>query len=266
MTDRQLDLFGGSRIGADPATAPGIQRRHTIAPELDDDALIAAIPTASLANYRDLATEIARRRLVSAVPALEALCRRFRGLGIEKPIPEQIAALEILAELGGRAAAQAVTRLIVEEVVQGPGLKTAIAAASKLGASLPDKVVRPLLRHEIPEIRAGACCCTRPSPVIVLLLVELLDDLNRGVALEAACALGRMGRHEARPTLVRLLCEQPSTAVIDAVIAIADEECLIILGRIARLKPRLADAAITALEDIGSPRALTIAADARSKG
>ena len=35
-------------------------------------------------------------------------------------------------------------------------------------------------------------------------------------------------------------------------------------GRIARLNSHLADAAIAALEDIGSPRALIIAADARS--
>jgi HEAT repeat protein len=65
----------------------------------------------------------------------------------------------------------------------------------------------------------------------VPLLVELLDDTDRGVVREAACALGRMGHHEARTPLVRLLHEQPSTAIIDAITSVADEECLIILGR-----------------------------------
>jgi HEAT repeat protein len=242
--------------------APDVQRRHVAAPELDDDALIAAIPTASLADYRDLADEVVRRRLVSAVPALEALCRRFRGLGIEKSIPEQIAALEALAAIGGRAAAQAVTRLIVQGSVQGPGLKTAITAAAQLGARLSAKTITPLLRHEMADVRAGACRCAGPSLILVPLLIELLDDADRDVTRDAACALGRMGQREAPPALLRLLQEQPTAAIINAVITIADEECLIIIGRIARFIPDLAETAIRALEDIGSPRALTIAAGA----
>ena len=34
-----------------------------------------------------------RRRLTSAIPALEGLCRRFKGFGLEHAVPEQIAAL-----------------------------------------------------------------------------------------------------------------------------------------------------------------------------
>ena len=94
----------------------------------------------------------------------------------------------------------------------------------------------PLLRHEVPEIRAGGCRCAGPSPTAIPLLIELLDNADRGVAIEAACALGRMGRSEARPTLLRLLREAPSAAVIDAISAVADEDCLVILGRIARTK------------------------------
>jgi HEAT repeat protein len=83
------------------------------------------------------------------------------------------------------------------------------------------------------------------------------------VARAAACALGRLGRHEARPLLLRLLREQPSAAVIDAVSSVADEECLVVIGRIAHREPALADAAFAALETIGSPRAMTIVAAAR---
>src|SRR3954469_15798033 len=108
MSGRQLDLFAGPSIGSDRTAAPGIQPRHIIASELDDDALIAAIPIASLADCSNLADEIARRRLRAAIPGLEALCRRFRGFGHEHAIPEQAAAFEALAAIGGHTAAHIV--------------------------------------------------------------------------------------------------------------------------------------------------------------
>jgi HEAT repeat protein len=107
-----------------------------------------------------------------------------------------------------------------------------------------------LLRREAPEIRAGSCRCAPSSPAAIALLTELLDDADRVVAREAACALGRMGRTEARPSLLRLLREAPSAAVIDSITAVADEECLVILGRIARTRPDLADAALAALDSV----------------
>ena len=116
---------------------------------------------------------------------------------------------------------------------------------------------------EAPEVRADSCRCVRPSPVTVPVLVELLDDVDPMVLREAACALGRVERSEARPTLLWLLREAPSAAVIDALNVVADEECLVILGRIARTKPDLTDAALAALESIGSSRAATIAAASR---
>ena len=258
----QLDLFAGAGQRPDEP-APAVARPRLIAPKLDDEALVAAIPSASLGDCRGLAAEAGRRRLAAAIPALNALCRRFRGFGIEQEIPEQAAALEALAMIGGREAAQAVMRMIVEQIVQGPGLKSAVAVAALLGASLPSSVAAALLQHPAPEIRAGACRCTGRLPAAVPLLVELLDDADHIVAQEAACALGRMGRHEARPLLLRLLREQPSAAVIDAVSGVADEGCLVVIGRIAQREQALADAAFTALETIGSPRAMTIAAAAR---
>jgi hypothetical protein len=231
--------------------------------ELDDTALVAAIPGASLADCHALAAEAGRRRLAAAIPALEALCRRFQGFGLQQPIPEQTAALSALAEIGGGAAAAAATRLIIGRIVQGPGLGQALAAAARLGVGLPGEVVTRLLRDAMPEIRAGACGCARPSPAVMPLLADLLADPDRGVAREAALALGRMGRAEARPALLRLLREAPSPAVIDAAIAVADEECLVILGRLARTRTELADAALDALDGAESPRAATIAAAVR---
>ena len=171
--------------------------------------------------------------------------------------------MEALAAIGGGAAAAAATRLIVGRIVQGPGLGQALAAAARLGVGLSDELVARMLRDAAAEIRAGACGCARPSPAVIPLLVDLLADPDRGVAREAALALGRMGRPEARPALKRLLREAPSPAVIDAVIAVADEECLVILGRLARTRPELAEAALDALDGADTPRAATIAAAVR---
>jgi len=263
MPARQLDLFAGAGNHSDQTVTPTVDRPRLVAPELDDDTLIAAIPPASLGDCRSLAAEAGRRRLVGAIAALEALCRRFQGFGIEHTIPEQTAALGALAGIGGGEAARAVTRIIVERIVQGPGLNNALEAAAQLGVSLPGNVVVSLLRHQASEIRAGGCRCARRSPAALRLLAELLDDADRVVAREAACALGRMGRTEARPSLLRLRREVPSAAVIDSISAVADEECLVILGRIARTRPDLADAALAALDSIGSSRAVKIAAASR---
>ena len=95
------------------------------------------------------------------------------------------------------------------------------------------------------------------------MMIDLLDDLNQGVAKSAACALGQIGRIEARTMLAKLLREAPSVEVIDAVSSIADEECMVQLGRLARTEPGLSDAALGALEDIDQPRADAIAAAVR---
>jgi len=55
--------------------------------------------------------------------------------------------------------------------------------------------------------------------------------------------------------MLLLLQQAPSAVVIDAISAIADEEYLVILGRIARTRPDLVDTALEAL-DIASDRHL----------
>jgi hypothetical protein len=55
-----------------------------------------------------------------------------------------------------------------------------------------------------------------------------------------------------------------TSAVIDAVSSVADEECIVQLGRIARTQPALSDAALNALEGIDQPRANAIATAIRN--
>jgi HEAT repeat protein len=263
MPRRQPDLFDTAGFRPNCTVPAEPERARPPPTTLDDDALVAAITRASLADCHDLAAEGGRRRLTSAVPALEALCRRFKGFGVEHAIPEQIAALRGLAAIPGRDSAQAVGRIIVDHVVQGPGLRTAAAVAAEIGANLPSVVVASLLRHPDPGIRASACRCARPGPAAITLMTELLGDLNTFVATAAACSLGRMGKVEGRPALALLLRHAPSVEVIDAASTVADEECLVLLGRVARTRPDLADAVIAALESIDEPRAAQIAAAAR---
>src|ERR1700680_4964111 len=126
MRDQQLDLFSSAGIQAERPLPQSMERRPT-ATALDDQALIDAIPESNLADSIALATEAGRRRLAAAVPSLETLCRRFSGFGIDRMVPEQAAALRALAAIGGREAAQAISRLIVRAAVHGPALTLAVS-------------------------------------------------------------------------------------------------------------------------------------------
>lgn len=262
MDEQQLDLFAdaGYRVAPFQSSRPNLP-----AAELDDDAVIAAIPTANLAAGTALAAEAARRRLVAAIPALESLCRRFSGFGVERLVPEQVAALEALAAIGGGESARAVARSITRSVVQGPTLAVALGAAATLRAALSAEILRPLLRHADSVIRSEACRCAGSRRELAADLVARLDDPDARVARAAACTLGQMGRAEARPLLLVFLRKEPSVVVIEAAAPIADEECLVLFGRIARTVPTLASAALDALDGIEEPRAHIIAAAARKQ-
>ncbi|SDR01019.1 HEAT repeat-containing protein [Rhizobiales bacterium GAS113] len=260
MNAGQLDLFSAPTPLAEPARRPGETVAGVDVAALSDDALIAAIPDASIVESRLLAAEAGRRRIAAAIPALETLCLRLTGFGQDSLVREQVAALEALSVIGGGAAGQAVARILDKGAVQGPTLAVAAAAAAQLKVKLLPHIALALLRNPDPLVRANACRCARPHPATLPVLVDLLGDLHERVSIAAACALGRAGRLEARPLLTRLLREAPSTEVIAATPAIADEECCVLLGRIARDRSALGDAALDALDSIDDPRAQRILA------
>ena len=92
--EEQLDLFSAGGMPPAPRSEATARREAPPPGDLDDAALIAAIPTAGLADGPDLAKEAGRRGLAGAVPALEALCRRFTGFGVDRAVPEQVAAAQ----------------------------------------------------------------------------------------------------------------------------------------------------------------------------
>jgi len=257
MGAQQLDLFAAGGVGPTGA-AHGWCRQPMCVAELSDAGLIEAIPSAGLNECVALTEEAARRGLRAAVPALEALCRRFRGFGLHRGVPEQISAVRALAALGGTDAAATLRRLIATAVVQGPGLSEAVRAASSLRCRLPEDAAVALLRHADPEVRAAACRCVPNTSPVLNVLSELLGDLHGPVAMAAACALGRIGRAEVRPVLLQLLRTAPCADAVEAVTRVADEDVVVLLGRIARADATLRDTARAALEDIDTPRSRVV--------
>jgi hypothetical protein len=259
----QLDLFSQSADSEGPRFRSTPIRPVLALDTLNDERLITAFRNAGIRDSIGLAAEAGRRRLAAAIPVLEALCRRFAGFGAGRIVPEQAAAIDALAAIGNPEAAQAMARIIAKGVVQGPCLQRAVGGAALLRAKLPAPLVMELLRHRDPQMRADACRCVGAWPEATAPLNDLLDDLYPEVATAAACALGRLRRSEVRPLLVRFLREKPSPEIIDAIAPIADEECIILLGRVARARPDLSEAVRDALDTIDHPRAEKIAAQIR---
>ena len=223
---------------------------------LSDDDLIYAIFNATLADAFAITAEVGKRRLSAAVPALLSLCKRFVGYGASAVVAEQVAALNALGAIGGQETANAVSGLIIRKVVQGPTLITALKVASQLGVFLPGDVALRLLRDPESSVRSAACGCVRAGHEIIAELVSMMVDPNAEVAIASACSLGRMGRTEALGHLKRHLLERPSLGIVEALARVADDEAIVFLARVGRVRRDLTNSVISALEEIESPKAL----------
>jgi hypothetical protein len=157
--------------------------------------------------------------------------------------------------IGGRDARQSVTKVILKGAVQGPSMRTAVAAAGRLKIVLPSDMISELLQHDDGRMRVAACGCIPGDPEVMPCLAACLQDHEPEVRNSATCALGRLGRQEALAPLTHLLQLAPSVDVIDAVTSVANEDCVILLGRIARTRPDLKEAALEALDAIDHPTA-----------
>jgi hypothetical protein len=253
----QLDLFG-DRPALDRPSEDAYAT--AIAPEnLSDGDLISAIPDVTLADALAVMGEAGKRRLIAAVPALTTLCNRFVGYGAVAGVPEQVAALNALAAIGGPEAAHAVSRLIAKKIVQGPTLLTALTVALQLGVVLPSEVALTLLRDPVPSVRATACGCVRAGAEVIAALISLMSDPDAEVVIASSCTLGRFGRNEALGRLKLYLAERPSRRVVEALARVADEDAIVLLARTGRARRELTDSVIAALDEIETPRALAAA-------
>src|SRR5260370_28341585 len=84
---RQPDLFAAAGVQAAHPVPSQEQRPRLVPNDLDDAALIAAIPGAGLADCHALAAEAGRRRLAAAVHPLEAPWPRLRGVRLRPGVP-----------------------------------------------------------------------------------------------------------------------------------------------------------------------------------
>jgi hypothetical protein len=120
---------------------------------------------------------------------------------------------------------------------------------------LPLDIVLTLLRHADPAIRATrrlARWVVRRSSPHSPTCWAICTAASASRLLHA----GHLGRPEAAPPLKFALRQAPSLRVIEAAPPIADEECIVLLGRIARAgPPDLAAAAYNALEAVEHPMA-----------
>ena len=260
-SQRQLDLFA-ERGGVEPRHSPEAAASSAPTPGVDalsDEELLELIPNAGPSNVEAVCSEVVSRSLQAAVPALEALWRRFSGFGIEKPLREQLAVVDTLARLGGADARAALRRIVLWKGLPASLLPAALQAAASAGLALPAPFVDPLLDHENAAVRSTAFALAASANVPADRLHASLFDRSAANRRAAAVALGLRGDPRARQPLFDELERSPSTEIIEAVATVWDDDAIVRLGRCARRHPRLAGAVLDALREIGSPRAVVVA-------
>ena len=259
--DRQLDLFdegGWTYVGPSPA---GPARPAPPAPAtLGDGELIGRLAVSGLSEIDALCEEVAVRSLSAAVPALEVLWHRFQGFGIDRPLREQRAVVETLARLEGPKARATLRRIVLSPGLPVPLLPATLRAAANAGLVLPASFVADLLDHDDPAVRGVAFDLASVANVPRLRLRDGLSDGAASIRLAAAVALAHRGDMSGRDVLVATLADAPTTAVVEALGMIGDDEAIVALGRCAMHHAALAPDVVSILCDLGNPRADRLAA------
>ena len=231
---------------------------------LTDDELLQRVPRAGLSNVEAVCSQLVARSLQAAVPALEALWRRFTGFGTERPLREQLAVVDTLARLGGADARAALRRIALSRDLPAPLAAAVLRAAADARLTLPAAFVDSFLDHEDDLVREAAFTLAARSNVAAERLREGLSDRSARNRRLAAIALGLRGDPKARQPLYNELARHPSAEVIEAITEVWDDDAIVYLGRCARRHPRLTGLVLDALSEIGSPRADIVARNLES--
>ena len=218
--------FPQTAASSAPAPAPSVDT-------LSDDDLLELIPNAGPSNVETVCSEVVSRSLQAAVPALEALWRRFSGFGIEKPLREQLAVVDTLERLGGADARSALRRIVLCKGLPASLLPAALQAAASSGLALPAPFVDPLLDHEDAAVRGAAFALAASANVPADRLHASLFARSAADRRAAAVALGLRGDSRARQPLFDELERSPSTEIIEAVATVWDDDAIVRLGRCA---------------------------------
>ncbi len=259
--DRQPDLFDG-RGRADVRS----RREHPVRPvlpapaSLGDDELAGRFAEAGPSEIDALCAKVVARPLPAAVPALEALWRRFHGFGIDRPLREQCAVLETLARLDGSGTRAALRRIVLSAGLPTSLLPIALRSAADAGVVLPAAFVADFLEHDDPALRRAAFDLAPGAKIPAPRLREGLSDRDLPIRLAAAAALAHRGDASGRDVLIAELTVAPSTALVEALGALGDDAAIVSLGRCAMRRPEFAPVAVAVLRDMGNPRADRLAA------
>lgn len=253
----QFDLFAGGGT-VEPAAVPADK---PLRPEtLSDDDVLDRIPQAGISDVRLLCNHAVERSLGDrAVPALEALWRRFKGFGHDRPYPEQTAVIETLAEFGTERAREALSAIVTARNLPPPLLPAALSAAVSASLNLPADFLRPLLAHADPRVRELAAKLSGFGQPDIGALEACLGDTQPAVRRAAAIVLGQFGYAGARATLLNELQRTPTGEIVEALAAIADDDIVVLLGRCAETHPALAGRIVRELEEMETALSLKVA-------
>ncbi|MYA89558.1 MAG: hypothetical protein F4X97_14100 [Boseongicola sp. SB0662_bin_57] len=255
---RQPDLFE-ERI-----PAQGSIECHPPVPEvegLDDQEIVARIPSANVAQVQALCDQVLERGIGDdAVPALEALWKRFFGFGINGPLREQRCALNALAKVGTPLSRQALARIIDAPDLIDALLPLALECATEANLALSGQSVTCWLGDSRPAVRECAFVlarnCAPPVPKHEL-EIGLLDP-DGSVRRACLTTMGQFGHERAKPGLLEELKKNPTSEVVTALAGIVDDDIITRLGRCAMKRGRLREQIIEELECSGEPKALKL--------
>lgn len=264
--NRQPDLFdeGGRTDDSARSTGPARPAPPASAKLLDDD-LVGRLLDAGPSEIDVLCDEIAARSLSAAVPALEALWRRFHGFGIQNPLREQRAVLETLTRMQGPEEKAALRRIVLSPHLPLPLLPAALCAAAAAGLVLPASFVAGFLDHDNPILRGAAFDLAAAANVPAPRFRDGLTDGVPSIRLAAAIALAHRGDASGRDVLIAALADAPSTAIVETLGMIGDDEAVVALGRCAMHHSDIAPDVIAVLRNLDSPRADRLAARLESE-
>ncbi len=229
---RQGDLFEerGAWCGDDIAPQNDEANPET----LDDQNLVEQVAKAKLSSVHVLCAQIIERDLGdAAVPGLVALWNRFKGFGITTPLPEQRLALQTLSAIGSDTAKAAIRKILVAPDLPDSLLPIALQTAATVALNLPQGQIRPWLEHDAPAVRALAFTLIQQTNPPQDILEAGFMDPDPSVRRAALIAAGSLGHRIARDGLLCEFRKNPTSQTIQALVAIADEEIVVEVGRYA---------------------------------
>jgi len=253
----QWDLFGERGTGRSDIAPKNVEGDPKT---LDDQELIEQVPKAKLSNIHSLCTQIAERDLGdAAVPGLVALWNRFKGFGIISPLPEQRLALQTLGEIGTPDAQNEIRKILVDPGLPDSLLPVALQAATTVALNLPQRQIILWLEHEAPTVRALAFTLVQAANPPLNILETGLTDPDLSVRRAALVTTGNLGHHVARADLLAEFRRNPTSQIIRALLAIADEEIIVITGRFALENQAHQALIVEELSELDDPKAAKIA-------